>query len=209
MTASQQLVGLGHLVTLARGQLDVPRSASCVDEDMNLGRKTSSRASQSVVLDPPFPPAASRCARTMLPSTMEASGGAAERGTGGSGSSCTVLKSCSQIPRFDQLLKRLYTDFHRPYRRGRSRQGHPVRVSQYTALMNRRSPLSERRPRGFGRSGSIRLHSSLVNSWRCIPSVDQISTSETTMICFRRTTPLRSGTYARAGSAVPSFRDTP
>src|SRR5208283_2437388 len=134
----EQLVGLGHLVALARGQLDVSGPPLEVDESMNFCRKTSSRVSQSIVLSPPFPPAASRSARTMLPSRMEASG----RGTGGSGSSCTSLKSRSQMPRFDQLLKRLYTDFHRPYRRGKSRHGQPVRVSQYTALMNRRSPLS-------------------------------------------------------------------
>lgn len=201
----QKVVGFRQLVPLPRGELDVSGSSLSVDEGMNLRRKTSSRVSQSIVLDPPFPPAASRCARTVVPSRIEASG----RGTGGSGSTCTSLKSRSQMPRFDQLLNRLYTDFHLPYRRGKSRQGQPVRVSQYTALMNRRSPLSERRPRLGGRSGSSRAHSLSVSSCRCIPSVDQILIFRATSISTRRPKPEKPAREKTMRSELSPFRDTP
>jgi hypothetical protein len=48
-----------HLVALARRQRDVERPAFRVDDRVDFGRKTSTRASQSILLDPPFPPDAS------------------------------------------------------------------------------------------------------------------------------------------------------
>jgi len=48
-----------HLVPLAGCQRDVERPAFRVDDRVDFGRKTSSRASQSIALDPPFPPDAS------------------------------------------------------------------------------------------------------------------------------------------------------
>lgn len=61
-----------QFVALAWCQRDVERPPFRVDDRVDFGRKTSSRASQSILLDPPFPPDASWCARTMVPSTIEA-----------------------------------------------------------------------------------------------------------------------------------------
>jgi hypothetical protein len=119
------------------------------------------------------------------------------------------LNKLSQIPRFDQLLKRLYTDFHLPYRRGRSRQGVPVRVSQRTPLMNRLSPLIDRRPRGAGRRGRIESHSSSVSSCRCITSVDQKMNSSATWISTHRSEADKSASGNRLRSENHPFRDTP
>src|ERR1019366_5986213 len=67
----EQLLGDRHLVPLARRQRDVERAALRVDDGMELCRKTSSRAAQSIALDPPYPPEESWCARITEPSTIE------------------------------------------------------------------------------------------------------------------------------------------
>jgi hypothetical protein len=67
----EQLLGDRHLVPLARRQRDVERAALRVDDGMELCRKTSSRAAQSIAFDPPFPPEESWCARITEPSTIE------------------------------------------------------------------------------------------------------------------------------------------
>ena len=61
LTASvvEQLLGGDHFVALARRERDVDRAAFGVDDGVELGRKTSSRAAQSISFDPPFPPDAS------------------------------------------------------------------------------------------------------------------------------------------------------
>jgi len=51
--------GGDHLVALAWSQRDVDRSRLRVDDSVELGRKTASRAAQSISFDPPFPPDAS------------------------------------------------------------------------------------------------------------------------------------------------------
>jgi hypothetical protein len=61
----------------------VDRPTLRVDEDVEFGRKTSSRTAQSIALDPPLPPEASWCARTTVPSMMEPTS---------SSSSCNSLK---------------------------------------------------------------------------------------------------------------------
>src|SRR5690606_36239392 len=93
------------VVALVWSQLDMQRLPRhgyyCVD----LRRKASSRATQSVSLDPPFPPAASKCARMIDAPTMDPS----------SSSASILIASAanrrSQVPRFAQLVKRLYTPF--------------------------------------------------------------------------------------------------
>ena len=55
----EKLVGGDHLVPLAGRERDVDRPRFRVDDGVELGRKTSSRAAQSIALDPPFPPDAS------------------------------------------------------------------------------------------------------------------------------------------------------
>lgn len=74
-TASCVVEELGRcdqFVALAGRQRDVERPTFRVDDRVDFGRKTSSRASQSIALDPPFPPDASWCARTMVPSMIDA-----------------------------------------------------------------------------------------------------------------------------------------
>lgn len=61
-----------QFVSFAGSQRDVDRPAFGIDDRVDLGRKTSSRASQSILLDPPLPPDASWCARTIVPSTIDA-----------------------------------------------------------------------------------------------------------------------------------------
>jgi len=56
---SEKLLDSSHFMALPSSQRDVERPRLDVDERVELGRKTSSRASQSVVFDPPLPPEAS------------------------------------------------------------------------------------------------------------------------------------------------------
>ena len=67
----EQLLGGYLFVALAGRQRDVDRARFRVDDGVELGRKTSSRAAQSIGFDPPFPPEASWCARMTEPSTIE------------------------------------------------------------------------------------------------------------------------------------------
>ena len=90
--------GHGRFVLLAGGQLDVERLALYVDDRMDFGRKTSSRAAQSIGLEPPFPPAASWCARAI---------DASSKLPPGSIRICSALKMRSQWPALAQLAKRL------------------------------------------------------------------------------------------------------
>ena len=55
----EQLEGRNHFVALSRRQRDVERPRFRVDDRVDLGRKTSTRVSNSVALDPPLPPDAS------------------------------------------------------------------------------------------------------------------------------------------------------
>jgi len=58
-SVEEQLLGGDHLMALPRRERDVDRAAFGVDDGVEFGRKTSSRAAQSVSFDPPFPPDAS------------------------------------------------------------------------------------------------------------------------------------------------------
>ncbi len=147
----QQIDGHGALVLLARRQRDLLRTPLGGDERVDFRRKASSRASQSVLLDPPFPPAASWWARTTEASTMESS-------SSSSTSTSRAANSSSQIPLSDQLRNRLYTLFHGPKRSGRSRHGTPVLARHSTASIKFRSPCLETGPVRGGSNGSIRAH---------------------------------------------------
>jgi hypothetical protein len=65
-----QFFGLGGLVPMSLGQRDVDRLAVRRGDRVDLGRKASSRTAQMIASDPPFPPAASWCARTVVASRM-------------------------------------------------------------------------------------------------------------------------------------------
>jgi hypothetical protein len=158
-----QFFGLGGLVPMSLGQRDVDRLAFRRGDRVDLGRKASSRTAQMIASDPPFPPAASWCARTVVASRMEPVS---------STSMASSLKSRSQIPISAQRLNRLYTVFHGPKRSGRSRQATPVLVRQMTALTKSRSPRLETGPVRTGRRASMRFHSASLSSCRCTVSVD-------------------------------------
>ena len=87
-----------QFVSLTRRHRDVDRPRFRVDDSVELGRKTSSRAAQSISLDPPFPPDASWCARTTEPSTIEPVS---------STSSCSSWKILAQCPLRAQFENRL------------------------------------------------------------------------------------------------------
>ena len=67
----EQLVGCDHVMAISRRQRDVERTTFEVGERVDLRRESSSTTTQTIADDPPFPPAASWCARTLLPSTMD------------------------------------------------------------------------------------------------------------------------------------------
>ena len=159
----QELLGHGGFVAVPLGQRDVEGLALRRRDRVNLGRKASSRAAQMIASDPPFPPAASWCARTVVASRMEPVS---------STSMASSLKSRSHTPVLAQRENRLYTVFQEPKRSGRSRQETPVLVRQMTALTKSRSPRLETGPVRTGRRASMRFHSASVSSCRCTESVD-------------------------------------
>lgn len=55
----EQLECLDHLVSLAWGERDIDRAALGVDDRVELGRESSTTSTDSITLDPPFPPDAS------------------------------------------------------------------------------------------------------------------------------------------------------
>jgi len=85
-------------VPLARRDRDVDGPTFGVDDDVKFGRKTPARTAEGIELDPPFPPDASWCARTMEPSTIEPTS---------STSNWSALKISSQWPFFAQFANRL------------------------------------------------------------------------------------------------------
>jgi hypothetical protein len=154
---SNQVFRFRRVVLLAGREDDVERFAFRRRDRVDLGGKTSSRTAQMIALDPPFPPAASWCARTTVPSMREPT----------SSSTRSVLKTCSQTRRFAHRAKRLYVVFHGPYRSGMSRQGAPVFSRHMTALTKPRSPRCDRGPGCTGSKRSIVAHCSSVSSCRC------------------------------------------
>lgn len=94
----EQLAGNAHFVAVALGERDVERPRLGVDDNMDFGRESASRMTQSVSFDPPFPPDASWCARTTDASTIEPAL---------STRICNALKTLAQTPRLAQFAKRL------------------------------------------------------------------------------------------------------
>jgi hypothetical protein len=152
-----QVFRFRRVVLLARREDDVERLALTGGDCVELGRKTSSRAAQSIASDPPFPPAASWCARTTVPSMSEPT----------SSSMRSALKTCSHTPRLAHRAKRLYVVFHGPYRSGMSRHGAPVFSRHITALTKTRSPSWERGPGWTGSRSFNFAHWASLSSCRC------------------------------------------
>jgi hypothetical protein len=153
-----ELLCFSRVVLLAGRQRDVERFSLGRRNRVELGRKTSSRAAQSIAFDPPFAPAASWCARITEPSTSEPTSSAIR----------SRLNIRSQTPRLAHREKRLCTFFHPPYRSGISRQGAPVFRRHMTAFTKLRSPRLDRGPRLVGKRYSIFAHWASLNSCRCI-----------------------------------------
>jgi len=94
----EELLRFGRFVPVTRRQRDVERPALRRGDGVELGRKTSSRTANIISLDPPFPPEASWCARTIDASTSEPVS---------STSICNALKIVSQTPRAAHRVNRL------------------------------------------------------------------------------------------------------
>ena len=147
----------GRFVLLAWRELDVERPALRVDEGVDLRGESTSRTTQRIADDPPFPPAASWWARTIEASMMTPSSSA---------SIWSALKIAAQCPRSDQFENRLYTVFHDPKRSGRSRHGMPVFARYSTASMKVRSSSFGSGPGRDGTSSRIIAHWASVSAWR-------------------------------------------
>jgi len=161
-------LGNRRLVLLAGGEFDVDWPALRVDKRVDFGRETTSRTTQCVGADPPFPPAASWWARTIEASMMTPSLSA---------SSWSVLKMAAQYPRCAHVVNLLYTDFQGPKRSGRSLQGIPVLARNSTASMNARSPFFGAGPRRLGSARLTASHSASVRACRCVtPGFDHART---------------------------------
>lgn len=93
-----EFFGLDGFVPVALRQRDVERLPLRRGDRVDLGRNASSRTPKMISSDPPFPPAASWWARTMVASTREPAS---------STSMASSLKSRSQTPRFAQRANRL------------------------------------------------------------------------------------------------------
>jgi hypothetical protein len=86
------------VMLLARCEFDVERAALGIDEGMDFGGEATSRTTQCILFDPPFPPEASWCARTTVASMMQPSS---------STSNCNAFSTLAHIPPCDHRLNRL------------------------------------------------------------------------------------------------------
>jgi hypothetical protein len=164
---SDQVLRFRNVVLLPRREDDVKWLSRGRGDRVNLGGKASSRTAQMIASDPPFPPAASWCARTTVPSMSEPT----------SSSMRKALKTSSQTPRLAHRAKRLYVVFQGPYRSGMSRQGAPVLSRHITALTNGRSPRCDRGPGWTGSSSFTFAHWPSLSSCRCTPIVAHVPAS--------------------------------
>lgn len=194
-----QMLRFRRVVPLACGEGDLDWLAARRRDSVDFRRKASSRTAQTIASDPPFPPAASWCARTTVASMSEPT----------SSTSALIwssLKIRSQTPRAAHRAKRLYTVFQGPYLGGMSRHGAPVFTRHNTALMKFRSPSLPGGPGRVGIWGSTNGHCTSVSSCRCTASVDQLFDRSATMIST--TSPEPNFRPRRTGADL-KIRDTP
>ena len=93
--------------------------------EVYLGGEATARAAERLILNPPFSPAAQRCARTVVLSII----------CNASASPPLSANACStksQTPERHQRRNCLCTEFQFPSTSGRSRHGAPVRLIQNT-----------------------------------------------------------------------------
>lgn len=147
--ARQQATSTPDIVNLAARQHQGVEPAELVAQRMDFGGGTAARAADRLFLRPPFAPAADRCARTAVLSTMASSGGSAHP--------ARAAKSCCHSPRWLQRLNRLNTVVRGPYTSGSARQRKPSRKRCRIPLMIRRSSTRGLPPQ-CGNNGSIAAH---------------------------------------------------
>jgi hypothetical protein len=121
----------GHVRRLARGQAEANGKALRIRPGVDLGREPTARTANTVAMNPPLPPAACWCARTMVLSII-----------------CIVLSEASLSVSAARITSQTAPSVHRRYWRktefqlpisgGRSRQAAPVRVTHRIASSTRR-----------------------------------------------------------------------
>ena len=129
-----------------------------VATEVDLGAEPAPRTAEGVTLNPPFSPAAQRCARTMVLSIICSM----SRSPPLSASACRMT---SHTPERHQRRYCRQTEFQLPNWSGRSRHGAPVRQTQSAPSNTRRWFSGGRPPRDEGvvRKGATRPHSLSVN----------------------------------------------
>jgi len=128
-----ELMCLGQIVRLSGRKRPAHQMAQALDQAVNLGAQSSTRASDRLVALFLGAPAACWWALTMVESRNTSSKSA---------SLASSSNTRCHTPRSDHLEKRLYTLFHGPKLRGKSRHGAPVRAIHKTASTNSRLSLA-------------------------------------------------------------------
>src|SRR6185437_5613789 len=179
-------VMLGHQIEIGGAVVGFPwrqketdRKTRSVGPKVDLGREAAARTAKSLVLSPPFAPAAQWCARTMVLSIICRASPPPP--------SARAASIRSQSPLAVQRRNWRCTEFQLPNSSGRSRQGAPVRVIQKMASSVRRWSRAGRPCNGplSVTNGSKNAHSSSLSRPRItadLPHEDQ-----------RRITPRRVG----------------
>jgi hypothetical protein len=121
--------GFADIGDVSGRDVKVDRVTQSVHERVDFGGKASARASNTLSLRPPFPPALCFCARTYEASMIDDSWSA---------SAAKMSNTASKtLPAFHRE-NLLCTVFYGPNRSGRSRHGTPVLAMYKMALMNSR-----------------------------------------------------------------------
>lgn len=160
-------------MTLSFGQLERERKSERIDDEVDLGRRTTPRSADAVNCRPPFPPAACWWARFVVLSMLCHSGSTAV---------CSAANNASHRPHLDHRSNRLNTVFRRTRSAGRA----TVRRCGATTRLPRRI-VGHRFPAALDEgvpTPATRAHcSSLIHARVAMPSFDHASDQAAT---FRR-----------------------
>lgn len=126
---AQQRQSLGTVSSLSARQMKAREHTQAVDQSVNLGAQSATRAPDRLFSFFFAAPAACWWARTIVLSIKTSS-----RSASPASSASTVCHICAR----DHLEKRWYTLFHSPNSGGKSRHGLPVRAIHSTASTNSR-----------------------------------------------------------------------
>src|SRR6516162_1051033 len=120
-----QLVIGGDIMCLALAQHRADGKPRGVAAEVDLGGEAAARAAERLVLNPPFSPAAQRCARTVVLSIICNASASPPL-------SANASNTRSHTPERHQRRNCLCTEFQFPSTSGKSRHGAPVRLIQNT-----------------------------------------------------------------------------